>query len=82
MTNVYNLAVCSIRPSDGYRLRSLVRSFLEKRGGCEITGAGMSCIDPSCTDLAVRFKSKSIAASSITALRAAYSDVADIEVSS
>jgi len=81
MTRIYNLMLCSKREPVAYQLRSDIESFLNQRGGCEVVSGGISCIDPSCADLEVRFRSKPTAGSSITALRAAYSDRCDIEVS-
>jgi hypothetical protein len=81
MTRIYNLVLCSKRESGAYQLRSDIQSFLDKRGGCKLVSGGMSCIDPSYTDLEVRFKSQATARSSIAALRTAYSDRCDVEVS-
>jgi hypothetical protein len=81
MTRVYNLVLCSKRELVAYRLRSDIESFLTKGGGCELVSGGISCIDPSCADLEVRFRSKTTAGSSITALRAVYSDRCHIHVS-
>lgn len=80
MTRIYNLTLCSKRESDAYRLRSEIEAFLDKRGGCRVVGGGLSCVDPSCTDLDVRFASPATARSSITALRATYSDRCGIDV--
>ena len=81
MTRIYNLILCSTRESAAYQLRSDIQSFLNKRGGCKVVSGGITCADPSYADLEVRFKSQATARSSITALRAAYSDRCDIEVS-
>lgn len=80
MTRIYNLTLCSKRESDAYGLRSEVEVFLDKRGGCKVVGGGISCVDPSCADLDVRFASLATAHSSVTALRAAYSDRCGIDV--
>ena len=80
MTHHYNLTICSNRASEAYRLRSDIRAFLKRRGDCTLMGSGISCVDPSYSDLDVRFRSSAIARSSITALRAAYCDRCEIEV--
>ena len=79
MTRIYNLTLCSKRESDAYGLRSEIEVFLDKRGGCKVVGGGINCVDPSCTDLDVRFASPSIARASVAALRAAYSDRCEVE---
>jgi hypothetical protein len=81
MTRIFNLMLSSKRELSAYQLRSDIESFLDRRRGCEVLGGGISCVDPSSTDLDVRFKSAATARSSIAALRAAYSDRCDIEVS-
>lgn len=81
MSRIYNVSICSRKPSDTYQLRSDVRAFLENRGDCEVVGAGVNCVDPSYADLAVRFRSKAAAQSSVAALRVAFSRLAQIEIS-
>jgi hypothetical protein len=81
MTRVYNLVFSSKRELSAYRLRSDIESFLDRRIGCKVVGGGISCVDPSSTDLDVRFKSAATARFSIAALRATYADRCDIEVS-
>ena len=81
MTRIYNLMLSSKREFSGHELRSDIESFLDRRRGCEVVGGGISCVNPSSADLDVRFKSTATARSSIAALRAAYSDRCDIEVS-
>lgn len=81
MTRIYHLVLSSKREFGAYQLRSDIQSFLDKRGGCKVVSGGINCIDPSYTDLEVRFKSQATAHSSIADLRAAYSDRCDIEVS-
>jgi len=81
MTRIYNLTLSSEREPSAYQLRSDIESFLDRRRGCKVVGGGISCIDPSSTDLDVRFESQATARSSIAALRTAYSDRCHIEVS-
>lgn len=81
MTRIYNLMLSSKREPSAYQLRLDIESFLDRRTGCQVVGGGISCVDPSSTDLDVRFESPATARSSIAALRAAYSDSFDIDVS-
>jgi hypothetical protein len=80
MTRIYNLVLSSKRELSAYQLRSDIESFLDRRRDCEVVGGGISCVDPSFTDLDVRFKSAATARSSIATLRATYADRCDFEV--
>jgi hypothetical protein len=81
MTRIYNLTIYSKRRSDAYQLRADIRTFLGTAGNCEVLGGGISCLDPSATDLDVRFRSKKLAWSLLAALRAAYAERGEIDAS-
>jgi hypothetical protein len=74
INRIWHLTIYSHLRAKAYSVRSQIRTFVNKHSGCKVISCGRSCIDPACTDIEVRVRSRSSAAQLIAAIRKTYSD--------
>jgi hypothetical protein len=69
INRICHLTIYTEPLAEAYRLRSEIETFLSNHLGCKVISSGRSCIDPACTDIEVRVKSRKTVVGLVAAAR-------------